>query len=142
MIFNITFSKKDIIDEINDLVGVPFTFLTRLKKGGIGSEKMMVTDASPLIEGLLQHDDQPNFCNIELRPKGIIVYFKFRVELYAWTIPYGKLAVYRSAESYRIYGEAEFMKVTKMLNGDALKLFMDKLLNDRASYLASIAGPN
>ena len=142
MIFNITYEKKDITNEINNLVGVPFSFMTRLKKGGIGSEKMMVIGASPLIEGLLQYDDQPNFCNMELRPKGVIVHFKYRAEIYAWTIPYAKLSLYRSAESYRVYGDAEFMKVTKMLNGDALKQFMDKLMDHRAIYLHSIAGPN
>ncbi len=142
MIFNITYEKKDITDEINSLVGLPYSFMTRLRKGGIGSEKMMVTDASPIIEGLLQFEDQPNFCNMELRPKGAIVYFKYRAEMYAWTIPFAKLSLFRSEDSYRIYGEAEFIKVTKAMNSDALRQFMNKLRNHRATYLHSIAGPN
>lgn len=142
MIFNITYEKKEITDEINDLVGVPYSFINRLRKGGIGSERMMVIDASPLIEGLLQYEDQPNFCNMELRPKGVIVYFKYRSEIYSWAIPFAKLSLYRSAESYRVYGDAEFMKVTKALNSDALKRFMDKLMDHRATYLHSISGPN
>lgn len=142
MIFNITYEKKEITHEINELVGVPFSFLARLRKGGIGSEKMMVVGASDLIEGLLQYEDQPNFCNMELRPRGVITYFKFRSEIYAWVIPYAKLSLFRSAESYRIYGDAEFMKVTRILNSNALKQFMDKLQDHRAVYLASIAGPN
>lgn len=142
MIFNITHEKKEITDEINRLVGIPYSFMNRLKKGGIGSERMMIIDSSPMIEGLLQYDDQPNFCNMELRPKGVIIYFKYRLEIYAWTIPFAKLALYRSADSYRIYGDAEFLKVTKAMNGDALRKFMDKLLDHRAAYLHSIAGPN
>lgn len=142
MIFNVTYEKKDITQEINRLVGVPYSFLAKLKKGGIGSERMMVIDASPMIEGLLQYDDQPNFCNMELRPTGIIVYFKYRAETYAWAIPFAKLSLYRSQDNYRIYGEAEYVKVNKAFNGDVLKKFMDKLLEHRAAYLHSISPPS
>lgn len=141
MIYNITYDKREVIDEIESNVGAPYSFLSRLKMGGIGSEKMHIIDASPLIEGLLQYEDQPNYCNIELRPRGVLIRFKYRVETYGWAIPFGKLSVYKSDGSYRIYGDADFIKVTKMLNSDALKKFMDKLLDRRVEYLHSISGP-
>jgi len=141
MIYNITYEKKDVIEEIESNVGPSYSFLTRLKMRGIGSEKMHIIDASPLIEGLLQYEDQPNYCNIELRPRGILIHFKYRAETYGWAIPFGKLSVYKSDGSYRIYGDAEFIKVTKMLNSGALKQFMDKLLDRRVDYLHSISGP-
>ncbi|NND04928.1 MAG: hypothetical protein HKN87_00990 [Saprospiraceae bacterium] len=141
MIYNITYEKKEDIEKIDASLGSPYGLLSRLKMGGIGSEKMNIVDASPLIEGLLQYEDQPNYCNIELRPRGVLVRFKYRAEMYGWAIPFAKLSVYKSEGTYRIYGDAEFIKVTKMLNSNALRQFMDKLLAKRVEYLASISGP-
>lgn len=142
MIYNITYDKKEITEEINALVGKPFSWLERIKMKGIGSEKMQVVEASPMIEGLLQYDNQPNHCNIELRPQGVMIHFKYRAETYGWAIPYAKLSIYMSTGTYRIYGDADYVKVTKLLNGDALKSFMHKLMQERAAYLHLIAGPN
>ena len=142
MIYNITYDKKEIKDEINALIGKPYPWLERIRKRGIGSEKMQVIEASPMIEGLLQYDNQPNHCNIELRPQGVMVHFKYKAETYGWVIPYAKLSIYMSEQSYRIYGDADYIKVTKLLNGDALRGFMKKLLHERAVYLQLVAGPN
>ncbi len=142
MIYNTTYEKKEITEEINGLVGAPFSFLQRVRKGGIGSEKMMVIDSSPLIEGLLQYDNQPNYCYMELRPRGIIVRFMFRSEQYSWIIPFGKLSLTGSKGSYRIYGDADFVKVNKAFNGSALIKFMDRIMAERLAYLQSVSGPD
>jgi len=142
MIFNITHFKKEIDDEISVLVGRKYNLIERVKLGGIGSEKMKIIDSSPLIEGMLQYDDQPNHCNMELRRRGVITLFKYRLETYAWVIPYAKLSIYKSEDIYRIYGDAEFVKVERMLNSSALKEFVRKMMKLRVEYLESTSGPH
>jgi len=57
-------------------------------------------------------DHNINTCNIELRPKGIIVRFRSLLETYGLIIPYYKLKLYKGkAKEYSIYMEHHYIKV-------------------------------
>ena len=88
MLKNISYNNQKIIDEINDYVGKPYTILQRLKIGGIGSSKLIVNSADSIIENLLNLDNNLNYCNIEIRPKGIIIHFKSLLEIYGLIVPF------------------------------------------------------
>ena len=80
MLLNISYNDIKQKNEIDKLVGKPFSIKKRLKMGGIGSEKMIISSASVNIKNLLLLDNNINKCNIELRPKGIIVFFRSLLE--------------------------------------------------------------
>ena len=78
--------------------------------GGNGSPKLFVSQSSEDISDLLTLDNKINSCNIELRPKGIIVRFRSILETFALVIPYHKLTIFKSGE-FSIYRDAQYIKV-------------------------------
>ena len=95
MLKNISYNNPKIIDEINNYVGKPYTILKRLKIGGIGSSKLIINSADSIIENLLNLDNNLNYCNVEIRPKGIIIHFKSLLETYGLIIPFYKLKIFK-----------------------------------------------
>ena len=133
MIYNISHNTPEIFAKINKVVGKPFGFIEALKTGGTGSPKLFVTSASSEIEGLLSQDSYTNSCNIELRPNGIIVRFKSKLETFALPIPYYKLTLYKgTADGYSIYRDQHFLKV-KGAKPSIIK-FISRVLKAKAEY--------
>ncbi|WP_317127425.1 hypothetical protein [Aequorivita ciconiae] len=103
--------------------------MQRLKMGGIGSPKLVMLDASLQITNLMNLDNNRNVCNIELRPKGIIIGFRSGLDPYALIIPYHKLVVYKgSPEDYSIYMDNYFVKIQARDKDQDVHQFMKKLL--------------
>ena len=112
MLANVSYNNKAQRESIDTLVGKPFTLMNRLKLGGVGSPKLHVVSSSKEIDSLLILDHNDNTCNIELRPKGIILRFRSLLETYALVIPYYKLTLYKGkAQEYSIYIDKQFVKV-------------------------------
>ena len=65
-----------------------------------------------LINNLLELDHNINYCNIEIRPKGIILRFRSLLETYALIIPYYKLKLFKGkSNEYSVYIDKYFVKV-------------------------------
>src|SRR5690554_5906961 len=111
MIRNITYNNSSIHDEINKLVGPSFNWPNRIKISGIGSRRMLITDASPNIWHLLNHQNTANYCYLELRPKGIIIHFRSILESMGWIISHRNLEINSSFTSVKIIGENEFVVI-------------------------------
>tara|TARA_B100001093_G_C26292113_1_gene785723 strand:+ start:200 stop:625 length:426 start_codon:yes stop_codon:yes gene_type:complete len=113
MLLNVTYNEPEVKEKIDIALGKPFSLKERWDKGGIGSSKLVITQASIDIHNLLILDNNRNTCNIELRPKGIILRFRSLLETYALIIPYYKLTLYKGkAKEYSIYKDKQFIKVT------------------------------
>ncbi|MDA8808041.1 hypothetical protein N9N09_03670 [Flavobacteriaceae bacterium] len=98
--------------EINDLLGKPFTIFERIKLGGVGSPKYFILKTDIKITNLLNLDNNTNQCNIELRPKGIIISFRSLLETYGLVIPYYKLKLFKGQSNvYSIYIDEYFIKI-------------------------------
>jgi len=105
--------------------------------GGIGSPKLIITDASIEIGNLLNLDNNRNVCNIEMRPKGIIIGFRSGLNPYALIIPYHKLSIYKGqAEEYSIYRDAYFVKIQARSKDTDVHRFMKKLLKAKAENIS------
>lgn len=114
---------------IGALVGPPFKLSQRWQLGGIGSPKLVISQSSIEIHNLLVLDHNTNSCNIELRPKGIIVRFRSLLETYALIIPYYKLHLYKGkASEYSVYMDQYFVKVYA---NDSVHQFFRKLRNEK-----------
>ena len=112
MLVNNSYNEPKIKEAMEGLVGPPFRLKERWQLGGIGSPKLIITQTSAEIHSLLALDHNRNSCNIELRPKGIILRFRSLLETYALVIPYYKLQLYKGkAEEYSIYMDHYTVKV-------------------------------
>jgi len=92
MILNISYQNKSQEQEINLLVGFSYTFWESLKMGGSGSQKLIVIDCHEIFDPYLKQLQSTKYCNIELRPKGIGLRFRYKLETIGWFIPYSNLS--------------------------------------------------
>lgn len=131
MLLNVSYSDKKITKKIDAEVGKPFPLKERWKMGGIGSPKLKIVEASMEIRNLLILDNNADNCNVEMRPKGIIVGFRSLLESYALIIPYYKLTIYKgNLAVYSIYRDNYFIKVEA--DTKAVQKFFRKLLDYKA----------
>ncbi|MFT4544330.1 MAG: hypothetical protein ACI9EQ_000787 [Bacteroidia bacterium] len=140
MIYNISHNTPEIFAKVDKEVGKCFGFIDGFKKGGIGSPKLFINSSSSKIDELLSMDSYTNSCNIELRPNGIIVMFKSKLETFSLPIPYHKLTLYKGkADEYSIYRDQHFLKI-KGTKPDVIK-FIGRILNAKAEYHSQFTSP-
>ncbi len=136
MLLNVSYNNPVVTNKITDAVGPPFTLRERLKMKGIGSSKLFITTTSIEINNLLILDSYVNTCNIEMRPKGILVGFRSLLESYVLVIPYYKLNLYKGrAEEYSIYRDHYFIKIRARAKDKATHSFMKKVMDYKADHL-------
>jgi hypothetical protein len=75
-------------------------------------------------------DQNINTCNIELRPKGIILRFRSLLETYGLVIPYYKLKIYKGkSQEYSVYLDQYFVKIRADSSG--IHKFFKKINNQK-----------
>lgn len=131
MLRNVSYKNDNIKNEIDDLIGNSYSFFEKIKKGGVGSGKLLITKANKEIENLLILDQNTNHCNIELRAKGIIIYFRSLLETYGLAIPYYKLVVFKVTEKeYTFNVDSKFLKIKVKSEND--HSFIRKIMEEKA----------
>ncbi|WP_422861602.1 hypothetical protein [Flagellimonas sp. W118] len=131
MLLNVSYNDKTVTQKIDAAVGKPFPLKERFAMGGIGSPKLFITETSVEIQNLLILDNNLNSCNIEMRPKGIIVRFRSLLETYGLVIPYYKLNLYKGDFAvYSIYKDHYFIKVRS--DTKAIQKYFKKVLDYKA----------
>jgi hypothetical protein len=129
MILNVSYNNKGVSKQIDTILGKPFSLKDRIKMGGIGSPKLIITETSVHIHNLLILDNNRNVCNIELRPNGILVGFRSLLESYALVIPFYKLSLYKGkADEYSIYRDNYFIKIQARPKDKNVHTFMNRIL--------------
>ncbi len=127
MLLNTSYNDKKTAKLIDEAVGKPFTFIENLKLKGIGSPRMIITKSSEQITQLLSLDHNLNWCNIELRPKGIIIGFRSLLESYSLIIPFYKLVIYKPGNSYTFHIDHLFISIDNSVPNKKFSAFMEKL---------------
>lgn len=131
MLVNVSYNNKEITRKIDQEVGKAFPLKERWAMGGIGSPKLFITQASIEIRNLLILDNNLDTCNVEIRPKGIIVRFRSLLETFALVIPFYKLTLYKGDMAvYSIYRDHHFIKVRS--DTKAVQKFFKKLMEFKA----------
>ena len=134
MLVNVSYNNRDLTRKIDKEVGKPFTLKERWAMNGIGSPKLFITETSMEIGNLLLLDNNLKCCNVEMRPKGIIVRFRSLLETYALVIPYYKLSIYKGDLAiYSIFRDHYFIKVKS--DTKAIQKFFKKILDFKADNL-------
>lgn len=93
MIYDTSYSNKETTRKINQLVGLPFSWRQRLKFRGIGSPSMVIADISNEYKKYMNAEHYQTKANIELRPKGILIHFRHKLQAYSWVMPFTSLTV-------------------------------------------------
>lgn len=131
MLVNVSYNNREVTRKIDQAVGKPFKLKERWAMKGIGSPKLFITETSVEIRNLLILDNNTDSCNIEMRPKGIIVRFRSLLETFALIIPYYKLTIYKGDFAiYSIYRDNHFIKVKS--DTKAIQKYFRKLLDYKA----------
>ena len=131
MIYNISYKDNKQLELINNSVGKPYSLIDKIKLGGVGSPKYYIKSSDKKIDSLLILDNNDNTCNIEMRPKGIIIRFRSLLETYALIIPYFKLSIFKpTGDTYSIHsGENKIIIITQTENK---RKFIKRVLEQKA----------
>lgn len=128
MLVNVSYTNKAVTQKVDNKVGKPFLLKERWAMKGIGSPKLFITETNVEIRNLLILDNNTDSCNIEMRPKGIIVRFRSLLETFALVIPYYKLTIYKGDYAiYSIYKDHYFIKVKS--DTKAIQKYFRKVLD-------------
>ena len=133
MIFETTYSDKEITNSINKIVGKPFSFFQSLRLNGIGSKRMIIDEVSPNITQYLKTTSSLNYANIELRPLGILIRINKGLQNYAWTIPYYHLVIYKINGS-TIHAQGKFIHFRNNRTFKENKAFYKKMMNQKILF--------
>jgi hypothetical protein len=129
MILNISDQSKSQERDINDFVGLSYTFWESLKMGGSGSQKLIINDCHEIFDPYLKQLHSTKYCNIELRPKGIGLRFRYKLEAIGWFIPYTTLDYHHEDFSLKIQDQLTgFFMNLKASHRNRINLkFMNKM---------------
>jgi len=128
VIFNTSYTNKNYNKESVLIVGKAYSIFSRIKLGGIGSSRLIVHEFSEKLQPKNTLTSVINYANIELRPKGIILHFKHRLDRFSWIIPFYRLNIY-NAQYFSIYANGSFIKFRKNKNYNENKRFIEKLID-------------
>jgi hypothetical protein len=132
MLYNLTYNDAKIIAAVNDLVGKPYGLIDNIKLNGIGSPRLDIEKASDEISTFLEYDNNRNFCNVELRPKGIIIRFRSLLETYGLIIPFYKLVLFKPGNSITFHMDHHFITVSAPPKNKSVLMFIEKLTLQKA----------
>ena len=135
MILNITYPTYQTKTEIEKAVGSSFSIWERFRMGGIGSRKMIISEASESISNLLKVNTDTKYCNIEIRRSGLIIGFQSTLRIYAWLIPFYQLHMFHNGSQLNIYSLQDHIKLKPAFNGDIDKKFILKILENKTNFL-------
>jgi hypothetical protein len=134
MVLNTSHSDPKVDRQISSLVGEAFSILKRFEMRGIGSPKLEIVQASTDLHTLLSVNQDRLRCSIELRPKGILIHFKSRLDTYSLPIPYHKLSIYKGeADTYSLFMDQH--KIKFRATDPKVKTFISKVLNEKVQFL-------
>jgi len=128
MLFDTTDTNKDYLKETKNIVGKAFSFVDKIKMGGVSSGKLEVAEFSAKLQPKDLLPSAVNYATIVLRPNGIIVHFRNEGKRYSWVIPYYRLVIYNT-RNFTIHANGHFIKLKRNKNFQGNKKFLDKMID-------------
>ncbi|RAV30791.1 hypothetical protein [Sinomicrobium soli] len=124
--------------KIENSVGKPYTLDEREKLQGVHSPVMEIVSSSLPLRNLLILNPGDNNCTLELRPRGIILYFSSVMGRHAFVIPYYKLSIRKiNAGTYGIHKDNYRIGIN-VINREG-RDFIKKILRSRTDSLPFFA---
>lgn len=135
MLIQYSYPSKKIKDQIDQSVGKSFGLLSILKMGGIGSQRFTIDEANEEILDLFSYQSGECFTNIELRPKGIVLRFRARIDTYVLVLPYWSLSIYKSNGLLTLHGGKWKLKLLPSNNLALNRSFLTKMLDQKSRLI-------
>jgi len=132
MFFDVSYRNKDVDNEIKALVGKPYSFWERLKMGGVGSQRFVVSGGNEALTALMEKTSSMHFCNLELRQKGVVVWFRIKLDNYALAIPHHLLSVQKTENQLRLMGGEWKIILTPANNATLDNVFILKMMGKKS----------
>ena len=124
-----TLSKKSR-RQVIELVGQPYSIWRRLKMNGNGSQRLTIVDANNEITELIKSPGSTEpYINIELRPAGLIIHIRVRLDNWALILPYHTLSIFSQNNQLNIYSGKWKLKLAGYRNNPLQRNFIQKVLD-------------
>ena len=133
MILDTTHTNKEHKATIAKLVGSRYSLFDLLKRGGVGSKRMIIENVSPNLQQHLNTVSDINYANIEMRPTGILVYINKGLKNFTWIIPFYQLVIYKT-NGISIHAQGKFIHFRNNKTFKENKVFVDKLLDAKVKF--------
>lgn len=135
MVYDLTYDNRQANIEIQKLIGKPFGLFDKKRWSGIGSERLVVKSAEGKIGEIFELNFRQNFANIEIRPKGILIRIRYRLEVFAVAIPFGMLSVFKTDANYfSLFGGSEKITLANYQGRTLNQKFINKIIAAKAAY--------
>lgn len=134
MIYNLSHNDRAMKAEVDTKLGKAFGLVERFRMGGNGSPILLISSADKEIDALLPHDGSLRKCNIELRPNGLILGFKQRLETYGWVVPYYQLSIFKSSGQLNLYAGKHQVSLVWKGSAKSRDQFLYKLMQMKAKF--------
>jgi hypothetical protein len=135
MIYDTTHKDPKTKEAINEEVGKSYSFFSRIRMNGIGSQRFIIEGTSVSLAGLLNEVSDLNYANFELRPRGVVVHITKGLKRYSWALPFHKLVLFYT-QNFSVHGEGEFIRFRKNKNFNESLGFLRKLLFYKNIFLS------
>lgn len=136
MILDVSYTSDENTKKIEEFLGKSYSLLQRIKMGGIGSPRLNMIDADDQVSRLMNRDINRNVCNIELRPKGIIIGFRSHLDPYALLMSYEDLKIIeKDLFTYRIESPKNFIEIRMRKRDKAIRKFLKRLEREKNQFL-------
>jgi hypothetical protein len=135
MIYDTTHKNPKTKEAINEEVGKSYSFFSRIRMNGIGSQRFIIEGTSVSLAGLLNEVSDLNYANFELRPRGVVVHITKGLKRYSWALPFHKLVLFYT-QNFSVHGEGEFIRFRKNKNFNESLGFLRKLLFYKNLFLS------
>lgn len=138
MVLDTTHYNKEHKLLIDEFVGESYSFWQALKRGGVGSKRMIVDQLSPNLNHITNITSDINYANIELRKKGILIHITKGLKNFTWAIPFYQLVFYKTNfTSIHAQGKFIYFRNSKTFkeNKSFFKNLMDAKINFDQQYI-------
>ena len=133
LVLDTTHHNKEHKQLFNDFVGKPYSILESLKRGGVGSKRMIVNELSPNLSFITNAVPDLNYANIELRRKGVLIRITKGLKNFTWAIPFYQLVFYKTDfTSIHAQGKYIHFKNTKTFKENAR--FFKNIMHEKIKF--------
>lgn len=128
-----TYFDKDHKQIFEEFVGKPYSLWESIKRGGIGSKRMIVKQVSPNLNYITNIISDINYANIELRKKGILIRISKGLKSFTWAIPFYQLVFYKS-DFTSIHAQGKFIHFNNSKTFRENKHFFQVILKEKMKF--------
>ena len=133
MVLDTTYHNKKHKQLLDELVGKPYSILESIKRGGIGSKKMIVNELSPNLSFITNAVTDINYANIELRRKGVLIRITKGLKNFTWAIPFYQLVFYKT-DYASIHAQGKYIHFKNSKTFKENTRFFKNLINEKIKF--------